>query len=80
MLLSEIFQVHKIDPKDATYISALGLRKKNDPPDENLPNVAPVSKAEFEILGSGVEAVVYTTNFYKTFIRLEDYYVRIEDL
>ena len=61
MLLSEIFQVHKIDPKDATYISALGLRKKNDPPDENLPNVAPVSKAEFEILGSGVEAVVYTT-------------------
>lgn len=26
------------------------------------------------------QAVVYTTNFYKTFIRLEDYYVRIEDL
>lgn len=61
MLLSEIIKVNNIDPKDATYISAFGLRKPNDAPDEKMPTTAPVSKSEFKILGSGVEAVVYKT-------------------
>lgn len=61
MKLYEIFRVDKIDPKDASYISALGLRPDGKIPHDQFPRVAPVSKVGFEILGSGVEAVVYTT-------------------